>query len=485
MSKHRKRYFGKVTNAWYNDNTYQIAPSRGYATLGDRKGVAMKQLSASLVKSTTKTNIKHNNRELTKNEMRTNKHIDESRSDNNIFLKQRDIKEVYQEQFSEALQKYNDKQRRNDRKIDDYFEHISNSKKTMVQQEMIVQLGTKDDFEKQEDREIAKVILNDYYKEFEKRNPQLIIYNAVIHDDEATPHLHINFVPVAHGYKRGLESQVAFDRALLQQDPELNKDRPFNEWRLNEVEALETLMQEHDIERELVGTNNYADVNTYKHHKRLEEAVAKTEKKLEAKQEELKSYVLEDKSNEKLKGIRVKKELRDVEVKTDEKNIFGQNKTETIKEWTGNLIVPEEDFLRMKETIRTASRNEKQLIKILESDVHRENARLKEMNTKLRNENNELINDYNSLVDGYNSLQEENKTLKAYIGDLRREIGLIYESSKEFLKERTSDLRAFKSAFKDLVDIITGKINKTDLENNFQKEYNKENSKQRSHDMSL
>lgn len=244
-------------------------------------------------------------------------------------------------------------------------------------------------------------------------------------------------------------------------------------------------MKEQRIERKLVGTNNYADVNTYKHHKRLEEEVTKTKRELREKQEELKSYVLEDKSNEKLKGIRVKKEIIDVEVETDEKNIFGQNKTEIVKKWTGNLVIPEEDFLRMKETIRTASRNEKQLIKILESDVHRENARLKESNTKLRSENNELINDYNSLVDGYNSLQEENKALKAYIGDLRREIGLIYESAKEFLKERTSDLRAFKSAFKDLVDIITGKINKTDLENNFQKEYNKENRKQRSHDMSL
>lgn len=445
----------------------------------------MNSLSASLVKSTTKTNIKHNNRELTKNEMRTNKHIDESKSDNNIFLKQRDIKEVYQEQFSEALQKYNDKQRRKDRKIDDYFEHISNSKKTMVQQEMIVQLGTKDDFRYEEDREKVKGILEDYYHGFVERNPQLIIYNAVIHDDEATPHLHINFVPVAHDYKRGLESQVAFDRALLQQDPELNKDRPFNEWRLNEVESLEALMKEQRIDRKLVGTNNYADVNTYKHHKQLEEEVTQTKRELREKQEELKSYVLEDKSNEKLKGIRFKKEIIEVEVETDEKNIFGQNKTETVKEWTGNLIVSEEDFLRMKETIRIASRNEKQLIKILESDVHRENARLKESNTKLRSENNELINDYNSLVDGYNSLQEENKTLKAYIGDLRREIGLIYESTKEFLKERTSDLRAFKSAFKGLVDIIAGKINNTDLENNFQKEYNKENRKQRSHDMSL
>lgn len=445
----------------------------------------MNSLSASLVKSTTKTNIKHNNRELTKNEMRTNKHIDESRSDNNIFLKQRDIKEVYQEQFSEALQKYNDKQRRKDRKIDDYFEHISNSKKTMVQQEMIVQLGTKDDFRYEEDREKVKGILEDYYHGFVERNPQLIIYNAVIHDDEATPHLHINFVPVAHDYKRGLESQVAFDRALLQQDPELNKDRPFNEWRLNEVESLEALMKEQRIDRKLVGTNNYADVNTYKHHKQLEEEVTKTKRELREKQEELKSYVLEDKSDEKLKGIKVKKELRDIEVEIDEKNIFGQNKTEIVKEWTGNLVIPEEDYLRMRETIRIGSRNEKQLIKILESDVHRENARLKESNTKLRNENNELINDFNSVADKYNSLVEENKTLKAYIGDLKQEIGLIYESTKEFLKERTRDLRAFKSAFKDLVDTITGKINKTDLENNFQKEYNKENRKQRSHDMSL
>ena len=444
----------------------------------------MKQLSASLVKSTTKTNIKHNNRELTKNEMRTNKHIDESRSNMNIIYKQKDLREVYDEQFSEALKNYNDKQRRKDRKIDDYFEHISNSKKTMVQQELIIQLGTKDDFKNQDDREIARYILDNYFEEFEKRNPQLIIYNAVLHDDEATPHLHINFVPVAHGYKRGLEKQVAFDRALLQQDPELNKDRPFNEWRLNEIESLEALMKQHDIERKVVGTNNIADVNAYKHQKQLEEDIQKKEIELKEKQEELKAYILDSQSDEKL-HVKAFKEMKSVEVETDEKNILGQPKTKTVQKWTGNVVVSEADFRKLDKAVKEGKKAETQLLNILESDIHKENAKLKEDNYNLRVENNELINDFNSVADRYNSLVDENKTLKALIGDLRLEISLIYKSIKDFLKDRTSDLQAFKSAFKDLVDTVTSNIGNKDLENNFQKEYNKENRKQRSHDMSL
>lgn len=105
---------------------------------------------------------------------------------------------------------------------------------------MIVQVGDKDDFMIDP---IYKVYANDILKEwvqgFEERNPQLKIYNAVIHNDEASPHLHINFVPVAEGYKRGLEKQVSFDRAIIQQDSTLDKTRSFDEWREKEVSILD------------------------------------------------------------------------------------------------------------------------------------------------------------------------------------------------------------------------------------------------------
>ena len=104
---------------------------------------------------------------------------------------------------------------------------------------------------------------------FEKRNPNLKIYNAVIHNDEASPHMHLNFVPVASGYKRGLEKQVSFDRAITQQDPKLDKTRPFDDWREKEVKILEEMLKERGIERKLVGSNNYKDVNEYKEKKNL------------------------------------------------------------------------------------------------------------------------------------------------------------------------------------------------------------------------
>ncbi|MBD2807421.1 plasmid recombination protein, partial [Xenorhabdus sp. ZM] len=104
-----------------------------------------------------------------------------------------------------------------------YYKHIQSSKKTSLQQEMIVQVGDMKDFNYRADYEKANEILLDWFKDFEKRNPNLKVYNAVIHNDEASPHMHLNFVPVASGYKRGLEKQVSFDRAITQQDPTLDK----------------------------------------------------------------------------------------------------------------------------------------------------------------------------------------------------------------------------------------------------------------------
>ncbi|MBL1992446.1 plasmid recombination protein, partial [Klebsiella pneumoniae] len=144
-------------------------------------------------------------------------------------------KELYQEEFGEVLENYNAKQKRNDRKIDDYYKHIQFGKKTALQQEMIIQVGDLNNFISNADYEKANEILLEWFKDFEKRNPNLKVYNAVIHNDEASPHMHLNFVPVASGYKRGLEKQVSFDRAITQQDPTLDKTRPFDDWREKEV----------------------------------------------------------------------------------------------------------------------------------------------------------------------------------------------------------------------------------------------------------
>src|SRR5699024_11961306 len=134
-------------------------------------------------------------------------------------------------------------------------------------QEMIIQVGDRDDFSNRDEFASANEILEEWFNEFRERNPNLKVYNAVIHNDEASPHLHLNFVPVASDYKRGLEKQVAFDRAIKQQDATLNKTRPFEDWREKEVNLLENKLKERGIERKLVGTNEYKDVNEYKQKK--------------------------------------------------------------------------------------------------------------------------------------------------------------------------------------------------------------------------
>jgi len=162
-------------------------------------------MSVSVKKSSNKTNLNHNNRKFTEKQKEKNSHIDFDRTHDNKSLIQNDLKELYEQEFAKPLEKYNDKQTRNDRKIENYYEHIKDSKKTSLQQEMIIQVGDKDDFKNEDDFEKANKILEDWFEDFEERNPNLKVYNAVIHNDEASPHLHLNFVPVAGDYKRGLE----------------------------------------------------------------------------------------------------------------------------------------------------------------------------------------------------------------------------------------------------------------------------------------
>lgn len=241
--------------------------------------------SIGLWKSSTKTNLKHNNREQKEYE---NDLIDKSREKENKYLIKKNIKEIYEEEFGEALEKYNAKQKRRDRKIKDYYKHIEKGKKTAVQQEMIVQVGEGDDYEfGDKGWGQANQILEKYARDFEQRNPNLKVYNAVIHNDETTPHLHLNFVPVASGYKRGLEKQVAFDRAIKQQDKMFDVQHPFEAWRNSEIEYLTELLKEHGIERKLVGTNDIKDTNELK---KVTAEREKLEKERELFEKERKAY---------------------------------------------------------------------------------------------------------------------------------------------------------------------------------------------------
>lgn len=121
-----------------------------------------------------------------------------------------DVKKVYKEQFDEAVKKYNQKQTRDDRKIDDYFEKVCNSKNKDIAVELIFQLGDKDYWDRNEDKKKnMDVAFKEILEELQVQAPELVVANAVVHRDEASPHMHVVAVPVGRGFKKGMETQVS------------------------------------------------------------------------------------------------------------------------------------------------------------------------------------------------------------------------------------------------------------------------------------
>ena len=281
---------------------------------------------------------------------------------------------------------------------------------------------------------------------------------ATVHLDESTPHLHMGIVP--------------FDK-----DKKLSAKRIFNREALRNVqEDLPKLLQEKgfDIERGLEGSDRKN--LTVPEFKKLKEAEKEIERAIDRKKNELKAYTQENNISNKI-DVNITRETKDVKVPSGEK-FLGHEFTKTVQKTTGNLIISETDFKKLDQALKHGRIKEEQLNKILNTDIHKENKELKDTDKELKAKTNDVIDDYNSLVKDYNSLIDENKGLRATISDLREEIRLIYISTKEFLKDRTSDLQTFKSAFKDLIHTITNKIGNSSLENNFQKEYRKETRQQ-------
>lgn len=375
-----------------------------------------RQMSISVVKASNKTSIEHNNRSMKKSELNKLTHIDQSRLDLNEYLVDIPIEEVYEREFTEALKNYNDKQKRKDRKIDNYYEHICKSKKHMPQQEIIFQVGEYQDFLHQENRDIAKDILREHFERFKKDNPNLKIYNAVIHDDEATPHLHINFVPIADGYKRGLEKQVSFDRALILQEPSLNKEQPFTEWRAEQVTQLEKALNENNIDRKIVGTFDYKNQKEFKLKQDLEQEILglraekhDIEQNVDKEQDKLGTLEarveqLDKISNRTVENAQnfVKKALNDVKPA-----IFNKEMVQIPKKDLDNLT---NSFISLAESNAHARQDHKKMEKqneIMKNDMRSNNAVIND----LKNKNNLLVHAIKERDEKIDNLDNELTTL--------------------------------------------------------------------------
>ena len=211
------------------------------------------------------------------------KNTDRSRSHLNITYCHENIKTVFHELFDEALKRYNDKQTRADRKIEDYYEKIRSSKQEKPFHEIILQVGNKDDMSAEgEDGQLAAAVLDEYMRGFQERNPQLRVFSAHLHMDEATPHLHIDFVPITTGSKRGLDTRVSLKQALAAQGFKggTRGDTEWSQWVRSEKEQLAAVMERHGIEWEDKGTHDkHLSVLDYKKEQRAKEiAVLETVK---------------------------------------------------------------------------------------------------------------------------------------------------------------------------------------------------------------
>ena len=232
-----------------------------------------------------KGSVTHNSRSFTA------ENVDSERTHLNIDYCNEPIKKVYHEMFDDALAKYNAKQKRKDRVIPNYYEKIRTGKQEKPFHEVIFQIGNKEDMSATGNHaELARTILDEYYQGFQKRNPYLRVFSAHLHMDEATPHLHIDFVPFTTGSKRGLETRVSLKKALLHQgfEGQGRDDNELNRWILSEKKVLAQIMERHGIEWEQKGTHEqHLTVLDFKKQERAKE-VAKLERQIEDKQMEIK-----------------------------------------------------------------------------------------------------------------------------------------------------------------------------------------------------
>ena len=248
--------------------------------------------------------VNHNSRKFhAKNTVPERSHL-------NVTYCHENIKAVYHELFDEALERYNAKQTRADRRIENYYEKIRSSKQERPFHEIILQVGNKDDMSADgEEGQLAAAVLDEYMKAFQERNPNLRVFSAHLHMDEATPHLHIDFVPFTTGSKRGLDTRVSLKQALAAQGFKggTRGDTEWSQWVRSEKEQLSAVMERHGIEWEDKGTHDkHLSVLDYKKEQRakeiaaLETVKAEKESQVESQERRLKELAPAVKNMERL-----------------------------------------------------------------------------------------------------------------------------------------------------------------------------------------
>lgn len=260
-----------------------------------------------------KGSVNHNSRKFSA------KNVDASRSHLNIDYCNERIQDVYHELFDEALKHYNERQTREDRKISNYYEKIRAGNQEKPFHELILQVGNKDDMNATgEYAQLARQVLDEYYQGFQTRNPNLRVFSAHLHMDEATPHIHIDFIPFTTGSKRGLDTRVSLKQALAAQGftGGTRRSTEWTQWVESEKKQLAIVMERHEIQWERLGTHaEHLSVLDYKKQERAKEVhaldttIAEKQTQIDEIEQTLQSVQQQVVDLDKIENVSVKKAL--------------------------------------------------------------------------------------------------------------------------------------------------------------------------------
>lgn len=435
------------------------------------------------------TSIKHNNRDLTDKEFQepAHRHINQDLSGDNLYLKQENLKQVYNQLFGEALQEYNKKQKRKDRKIDDFYHHVKQSKTLDLQREFIVGLGSKEDWDSmtRDDKLQAGEKLAEYVREFSDRHPHLYVYNAAIHLDEAgAPHAHFNVVPVAMGYKNGLKVKPSFKRALANEGYKDNGRTLLKNFKDGEVKELEQKLIELGHQRKEVGTNDIKDLHEYK--RIVEQATKDLEQKL------IKDYGAPEYINEttgEFYDLIEYHNFTEFPREKDEGQITRKTTTQEKINWIENQIEEKfddkyvEEYGQLHELENKRFIMETMTIPQLESEVEGRKEKVKQINLELNEkseQNNKLAERLKKQKEGYEKnksvLQKQKEKIKELakydvqdypnwresrelVEELEKSSPKIFSGNFLFSGDFVNRLKTFITTVVDKLDKVVGQNN--------------------------
>ena len=345
-----------------------------------------------------KGSVNHNTRAFTA------KNVDKNRSADNVEFCQEDIKQVYHKLFDEALERYNAKQKRKDRMIDNYYEKIRMGKQEKLFHKVIFQIGNKDDMNaKSEDGLLAKRILMEFMDEFQARNPNLYVFSAHLHMDEETPHLHIDFVPYITGSKRGLDTRVSLKSALAEEGftGGTRGATELNQWIASEKHLSVLEFEKKERAREV------AELDSQK--REISSVVAQLGEEVSVKKQELQNVTIE-------------KELaEEATQRAKEERTTAQQEKEILLAGNQDLRMENTRLESRKDRLRMDNHDLKQKQLQLQTDneeLEQRHEDLQYTNSKLKNVNDQLSADNHTLEQRNDSLKSDNQPLRQKYNDL-------------------------------------------------------------------